>query len=307
MCKVVDVTELQLCGQLPGPGISSPAAQSPVRTRTSTTRSELPSAFHYYGYRQLNPLTGRWVSRDPIEEEGGVNLYGFVGNDGVGRWDVLGMAEGNAALQSICDCIISSMNVSRIFRNIWGTTWSEAITVPPGGQLPQDKGLHLNEFSSIYYTARWNMNRKGCCDYIEKWKSSKNQYASPIKFSYELFVQDKWESASSAINTQGGWVPILWGYDGRLGPSSSTTTSQARTSQIVYTPPRARKMRVKLEAGDHVCDKTEYEISGTAPVPIRKRGWLNLRIPTEFCKAQPKNTYGTTNNTNNCAGYSASP
>ncbi len=31
-----------------------------------------------------------WPSRDPIEEEGGVNLYGFVGNDGVGRIDLLG-------------------------------------------------------------------------------------------------------------------------------------------------------------------------------------------------------------------------
>jgi hypothetical protein len=31
-----------------------------------------------------------WPSRDPIEEEGGVNLYGFVGNDGVNGWDILG-------------------------------------------------------------------------------------------------------------------------------------------------------------------------------------------------------------------------
>ena len=31
-----------------------------------------------------------WPSRDPIEESGGVNLYGFVGNDGVGGIDVLG-------------------------------------------------------------------------------------------------------------------------------------------------------------------------------------------------------------------------
>ena len=31
-----------------------------------------------------------WPSRDPIEEEGGVNLYGFVRNDGVDRWDLLG-------------------------------------------------------------------------------------------------------------------------------------------------------------------------------------------------------------------------
>jgi RHS repeat-associated protein len=31
-----------------------------------------------------------WPSRDPIEEEGGINLYGFVGNDGVNWWDYLG-------------------------------------------------------------------------------------------------------------------------------------------------------------------------------------------------------------------------
>jgi hypothetical protein len=31
-----------------------------------------------------------WPSRDPIGERGGINLYGFVGNDGVNRWDLLG-------------------------------------------------------------------------------------------------------------------------------------------------------------------------------------------------------------------------
>jgi RHS repeat-associated protein len=44
-----------------------------------------------YLYRYYDPLTGRWPSSDPIEEEGGMNLYGFVGNDGVGSWDYLGM------------------------------------------------------------------------------------------------------------------------------------------------------------------------------------------------------------------------
>jgi uncharacterized protein RhaS with RHS repeats len=39
-----------------------------------------------------DPTLGRWLNRDPIEEEGGVNLYGFVWNDGVGRWDYLGHA-----------------------------------------------------------------------------------------------------------------------------------------------------------------------------------------------------------------------
>jgi hypothetical protein len=45
----------------------------------------------YYAYRYYDPMTGRWPSRDPIAEQGGLNLYGFVGNDGVNRFDFLGL------------------------------------------------------------------------------------------------------------------------------------------------------------------------------------------------------------------------
>ncbi|WMB14224.1 RHS repeat domain-containing protein [Akkermansia muciniphila] len=44
----------------------------------------------YYNYRHLNPRDGRWISRDPIAEQGGWNLFAFVGNNGVNRWDYLG-------------------------------------------------------------------------------------------------------------------------------------------------------------------------------------------------------------------------
>ncbi len=46
----------------------------------------------YYGYRWYDPKEGRWLSKDPIEEEGGINLYGFVQNDGVANIDKLGLA-----------------------------------------------------------------------------------------------------------------------------------------------------------------------------------------------------------------------
>jgi RHS repeat-associated protein len=49
------------------------------------------SSVRYYGYRYYDPVTGRWPSRDPIGERGGLNLYGMVGNDGVGMWDYLGL------------------------------------------------------------------------------------------------------------------------------------------------------------------------------------------------------------------------
>ncbi len=45
----------------------------------------------HYGRRYYNPALGRWLGRDPIEEKGGLHLYGFVGNNGVNRFDVLGM------------------------------------------------------------------------------------------------------------------------------------------------------------------------------------------------------------------------
>ena len=35
----------------------------------------------YYNYRHLNPHDGRWISRDPIMEQGGWNLYAFAGNN----------------------------------------------------------------------------------------------------------------------------------------------------------------------------------------------------------------------------------
>jgi RHS repeat-associated protein len=50
----------------------------------------------YYGYRYYDPKTGRWPSRDPIEDMGGIDLYGFVGNNGVNALDYLG----NASLKS---------------------------------------------------------------------------------------------------------------------------------------------------------------------------------------------------------------
>ena len=57
----------------------------------STKPRDVETGLYNYGYRYYDPVTGRWSSRDPIEEAGGVNLYGMIGNDAVNRWDILGM------------------------------------------------------------------------------------------------------------------------------------------------------------------------------------------------------------------------
>jgi RHS repeat-associated protein len=59
-------------------------------SRFSTKPQDFETGLYYYGYRYYDPLTGRWPSRDLIEERGGVNLQAFVVNDGINRWDILG-------------------------------------------------------------------------------------------------------------------------------------------------------------------------------------------------------------------------
>jgi len=58
----------------------------------STKRTDRTTDFVLYEYRAYAPSTGRWLSRDPIHEDGGVNLNVFCGNDCVNYHDVLGLA-----------------------------------------------------------------------------------------------------------------------------------------------------------------------------------------------------------------------
>ena len=48
------------------------------------------SALIYYLYRFYDPNFQRWLNRDPIEEEGGINLYRFLSNDPIRSVDAWG-------------------------------------------------------------------------------------------------------------------------------------------------------------------------------------------------------------------------
>ncbi len=59
--------------------------------RFSTKYWDAETRSYYYGYRHYAPKFGCWFNRDPIGERGGRNLYGFVGNDPVGKRDKWGL------------------------------------------------------------------------------------------------------------------------------------------------------------------------------------------------------------------------
>jgi len=51
----------------------------------------LPSALGLAEFRAYNPAEGRWLSRDPISESGGLNLYAYVFDAPVNAIDFLGL------------------------------------------------------------------------------------------------------------------------------------------------------------------------------------------------------------------------
>ena len=59
--------------------------------RFSTKYYDWETGLNYYGYRYYNPSTGRWLSRDPLEEEGGEGLYVWAANDPGTHIDLYGL------------------------------------------------------------------------------------------------------------------------------------------------------------------------------------------------------------------------
>ena len=53
----------------------------------STKRGDFKSGLVYFGYRFYVPHLGRWLNRDPLQEQGGINLYGYVHGDPLGYVD----------------------------------------------------------------------------------------------------------------------------------------------------------------------------------------------------------------------------
>jgi RHS repeat-associated protein len=58
--------------------------------RFSSKYYEVETGLYYYGYRYYSPMLGRWLSKDPYKENGGLNLYQFVFNRPISAVDSLG-------------------------------------------------------------------------------------------------------------------------------------------------------------------------------------------------------------------------
>ena len=91
------------------------AAENPWRF--SSKRQDPTTDWVHYEFRVYDPSSGRWLSRDPIGEAGGENLYGFVGNDPVNRVDLFGF-ECSGPTCGVANLLMDSK--TRVFLGVMG-------------------------------------------------------------------------------------------------------------------------------------------------------------------------------------------
>jgi RHS repeat-associated protein len=90
--------------------------------RFSTKYFDCETGLYYYGMRFYLPDLHRWLNRDPLGEEGGISLYGFVKNNPIDNVDVYGLftynklnsnkiqiRDGNPGKDNIANVYFSSM------------------------------------------------------------------------------------------------------------------------------------------------------------------------------------------------------
>ncbi|MBN1833013.1 MAG: RHS repeat-associated core domain-containing protein, partial [Deltaproteobacteria bacterium] len=80
--------------------------------RFSTKPYDAETGWSYYGGRYYSAKLGRWPTRDPIGEAGGLNLYGFVGNNPINFIDILGLIKVGIAIPN------GNPSQNNLFKNI---------------------------------------------------------------------------------------------------------------------------------------------------------------------------------------------
>ena len=113
-CRKTTPTTAAPCTSLPN------TLHSPSTTPTYDPQHHTDTGLYYYGYRYYDPVTGRWPSRDPIEEDGGMNLYSFTNNNGINLWDILGKNIPPRIRMVDCACLkirrcVSAMKTVHVF------------------------------------------------------------------------------------------------------------------------------------------------------------------------------------------------
>ncbi len=187
----------------------------------------------YYGYRWYDPLTGRWPSRDPIEEDGGVNLYNFLSNQGVKKIDFLGLAGGKPdswkrTITKAWDWVLGDTDLTTNY----GSESAEVQELIGSNTVEKLRKFFL-EKNALRDCSAW----LGVTNYAEDFKPWDDNFWSDIdngtvhfigSFSAKISVLESSQFASTTTFRPGGSLETqFWTVYTKFEISNSTTVASA--------------------------------------------------------------------------------
>ena len=95
--------------------VSESGAYTDNTYKFSTKPQDEETGYYYYGFRYYSTNLGRWISRDPIGEFGGINVYVIVENNSINWIDKLGLILKPLDTKSI-SCTPCSASVKLAFK-----------------------------------------------------------------------------------------------------------------------------------------------------------------------------------------------
>ena len=149
-------------------------------------RNDDETGLIYYNYRYYNPTLGRWLSRDPIGENGGENLYVFVTNNSIGNVDILGLRCCSEAQKQ--HCLDGLRDAWRKTKDAWDDfTRYDPVLDGIGGFPKHGGGTTKPKGHYIELTARFNGIKNSLEQFAEC--ADCDNFNSPPKYPKKL---DNW-------------------------------------------------------------------------------------------------------------------
>jgi RHS repeat-associated protein len=248
--------------------------------RFSTKHFDVETGLYYYGYRFYSPELMRWLSRDPIQENGGTLLFGFIQNNPLNAADSHGLTE----IRSIRGGFASSGDTWVTVHAAQGQDCSglnfiqvleyrvEADPRPlqldplvaPRWHAPFYYGneAQLRETSGERYplTVTFGDRASSALDRISKW--GEQAY-------FTVLIADDWQSNRDHAEVIGAF---MWGYKAVEGSD---------VLGMPLTPPRFRVMGRIWEASDADVDRAIGVLNQQRYDPFRT-GTFDVRKSTRY-------------------------
>ena len=161
----------------------------------STCYSEGNTGLIYYTYRHYAPRLHKWINKDPIAEEGGLNLYQMVGNDTIGNLDILGYAVKRCAIEIVVG------HGSR-----WKSGSDVGITLASNADIAKRSGLLPGEYATGGVSCADGFTNKYSKEY--GYNNDNRTYFPRLKWGLESAIDKEIEAAKKHASSKMIPAPI---------------------------------------------------------------------------------------------------